>query len=330
MKTNPYPIFTAGLAALLAVPTWVLAIEGPTDDAPPPPAVEPPAKPADRPAAEDNAGGAADVAKPKAAPAFLGVVSAEVPPDLADHLDLQPGEGIVVRAMLPDGPAAKAGVAIHDVITRVADKAVGSLDDLTREVGAHKPGDTIRLDIIHKGKPAGVDVTLGERPRDMAAAEPAPLDDLPLDGVPKELADRVRGLVEGNFGKFELKFGDNLNPDGAKIEEKMKEMADMHQRMADKLQGLNALPLRGGIDVHHGASIQMMDEQGSIELKSNDGSKEVTVRDKDQKIIWNGPWDTDQDKAAAPQDVRQRIERLNIDSKFQGNGLRLHFRPLKK
>jgi hypothetical protein len=66
-----------------------------------------------------------------------------------------------------------------------------------------------------------------------------------------------------------------------------------------------------------------MDEQGSIELKSNDGSKEVTLRDKDNALTWSGPWDTEQDKAAAPQDVRQRIDRLHLDSTFQGNGLRL-------
>ncbi len=56
-------------------------------------------------------------------------------------------------------------------------------------------------------------------------------------------------------------------------------------------------------------------------------AKEVTIRDKDNKVSWNGPWDTEQDKAAAPDDVRRRVERLNLDSKFQGNGLRLQMRP---
>jgi hypothetical protein len=67
-----------------------------------------------------------------------------------------------------------------------------------------------------------------------------------------------------------------------------------------------------------------MDDQGSIELKAVDGGKEITVRDPQDQIIWSGPWDTEQDKAAAPDDVRQRIERLNFDG--QGNGLRLQFR----
>jgi hypothetical protein len=69
-----------------------------------------------------------------------------------------------------------------------------------------------------------------------------------------------------------------------------------------------------------------MDDQGSIELKSNEGGKEITVRDKDQNITWTGPWDTDQDKAAAPDDVRKRVERLDFDS--GANGLRLRLRNI--
>jgi hypothetical protein len=74
-----------------------------------------------------------------------------------------------------------------------------------------------------------------------------------------------------------------------------------------------------------------MDEQGSIELKSTDGSKEVTIRDKENNITWTGPWDTEQDRAAAPDDVRQRVERLNLDTRIQGNGIHLRggFQPLE-
>ena len=70
----------------------------------------------------------------------------------------------------------------------------------------------------------------------------------------------------------------------------------------------------------------MMDNQGCVEVKSKDGSKEVTIRDQQDQITWSGPWDTAQDKAAAPPDVRQRVDGLNIDNDFKGNGLRLHMR----
>ena len=74
------------------------------------------------------------------------------------------------------------------------------------------------------------------------------------------------------------------------------------------------------------ATVKMKDQQGSVEVKSNDGSKEVTVRDPQEKITWSGPWDTEQDKAAAPADVRQRVDSLNLDTDFKGKGLRLQMR----
>jgi hypothetical protein len=40
-------------------------------------------------------------------------------------------------------------------------------------------------------------------------------------------------------------------------------------------------------------------------------------------VVWNGPWDTAQDKQAAPADVRKRVDSLNIDKNFKGAGLRL-------
>jgi hypothetical protein len=71
----------------------------------------------------------------------------------------------------------------------------------------------------------------------------------------------------------------------------------------------------------------MRDQQGSVEVKAMDGGKEVTIRDQQDNVTWSGPWDTAQDRAAAPDDVRQRVQSLNLDSEFSGNGLRLQMRP---
>jgi hypothetical protein len=63
----------------------------------------------------------------------------------------------------------------------------------------------------------------------------------------------------------------------------------------------------------------MADANGSVELKSNKDGKEAIVRDPDDEITWSGPWDTEQDKAAAPPEVRERIDALNMD-KFKMKG----------
>lgn len=313
MKKIQLTTISAGIAAMLT--TSAPAIEAPADDAPPPAIAEAlPGKPDAKPAA--NA---------KAEIAYLGVVSSTIPEMLAAHIGVKAGEGIVVRAVMPDGPAAKAGISVHDVITRVGDQAIDSAEDLTRQIATRKPGEKLRIDLIQHGKSATADVTLGVRPAALAARiEPRPLDQLNLEGVPEELADRLRGMIQGNLGGMELQFGEDGGPQAApKFNEAMREMKE---RMENALQGLDApgIPQENRLDIQQGATIKLLDDQGSIELKSNDGSKEVTIRDKDHNIIWTGPWDTEQDKAAAPDDVRQRMGRLNLDTQFQGNGLRLH------
>jgi serine protease Do len=315
---SSFPITTAGIAIMLAA--RAAAIEAPSDDAPPPPIAE---------AAHNAPVPANQEIKPeaKAETPYLGVVSSAIPEMLAVHLDLKAGEGVLVRGVMPDGPAAKAGIAVHDIITRVGGQAVGSPEDLSRQVKTHKPGETLHLDLIQKGKPVTVDVTLGIRPAEIAGIEPRPLDQLNLDGVPEDMANRVRDMIQGKLGGLDMHPGEDgaLQPP-PQLNEAMREM---EQRMKKAMEGVDVpeIPAEERAEAHQGATIRMLDGQGSIELKSTDGSKEVTIRDKDNKITWTGPWDTEQDKAAAPEDVRQRMNRLNLDTKFQGNGLRLHMGP---
>lgn len=314
MKTKSFFNIMTGLAAVMITPA-AFAIEAPADDAPPPPAAE---KAADEDAAPAKAEAKEEIA-------YLGVLSSEVPEMLAQHLELKPGEGVIVAAVVPDGPAAKAGLTENDIITKVGDKPVGSARDLSEQVKAHKPGDTLHLDVIQKGKSAGIDVTLGTRPDDLAQMNLKPLDQLKLDGVPKDLADRIRGVIEGNGEGFKLDIQDGAVEIAPQVDQAMREM---RERMKKAMQGLDAQVIPGAkIDgeSHHSATFRMNDGQGDVEFKSGDGGKEATVRDNEGKVIWSGPWDTEQDKAAAPKDVRARLDRLNLDTKFQGPGLRFNF-----
>lgn len=314
MKTKSFPFITAGLAAVLVAPAF--ALEAPTDDAPPPPLVAEKEKALPQiklPAAQPKA----QMETP-----FLGVVSDQVPDMLADHLALKPGEGIIVRSLVPDGPAAKSGIAVNDVVTKVAGQPVGSPMDVTKQISSHKPGESISLDLIHKGKPVTLDVTLGIRPAEMADNAPRTLDQLDLEGLPKELAERVRDAIAGNLGGFEL------GGDQGQVPPRMEEaMRDLQKRMQGAIGKAGfALPdddVAGKVQIQGGATIRQMDQQGSVEVKAKDGAKEVTVRDQQGNLTWSGPWDTAQDKASAPADVRQRVDSLNIDSSFKGTGLRL-------
>ncbi len=308
MKTNLQLLIPSGLAALLFTP--VLAIEPPADDAPPPASPQPQAQPAPRAAAPAAAPAPAHQVAP-----YLGVGSSHVPDVLAAHLGLKPEEGVVVRALDPNGPAAKAGLAEHDVITRIAGQPVGSQADLTKAVQSHQVGDEIAIDLVHQGKPATKSATLVPRPDGGGIAlAPEKMEDFMLEGMPDDQAKRIREAIDrqlrGMPGAPEM--GDAMKNAQKRMEEAQKRMADAMKQGA------------GGFKMQSSATIRIRDDQGSVELKSVDGGKEATIRDLNDKETWTGPWDTEQDKAAAPPEVRARIEKLNLDPNFKGQGLRLH------
>jgi S1-C subfamily serine protease len=60
--------------------------------------------------------------------------------------------GVPVAEVVPDGPAAQAGLRPRDVIVGIGDQAVSSVDDLHRFLNQH-PAGTFTLQAIHDGKP---------------------------------------------------------------------------------------------------------------------------------------------------------------------------------
>jgi S1-C subfamily serine protease len=67
-------------------------------------------------------------------------------------------------AVIPGSPAAKAGLASGDVITKVDDTAITSSDAFVSVISGYKPGQTVTLTVVSNGKTRTVKVTLGVRP----------------------------------------------------------------------------------------------------------------------------------------------------------------------
>ena len=70
-----------------------------------------------------------------------------------------PGEGGVrVEALATDGPAARAGLEVGDVIVRCANAPVATVRDFNQRVVATRPGERLRLDVRRKGEPLRLEV----------------------------------------------------------------------------------------------------------------------------------------------------------------------------
>jgi S1-C subfamily serine protease len=88
----------------------------------------------------------------KAVHATLGVNTRSVTDGIRD--------GALVLNVEPNGPGAKAGIREQDVIIAVDDKAVGSSEELQVAVDAHRPGDTLSIQVVRGGGSTTVQATL--------------------------------------------------------------------------------------------------------------------------------------------------------------------------
>ena len=90
---------------------------------------------------------------PRPGGAFLGVASSTA---------TDPA-GARVVTVVPDSPAARGGLEVDDVITRVGGETVTSPRQLANRIGAHRPGDEVTITYERDGKSDTATVRLVSR-----------------------------------------------------------------------------------------------------------------------------------------------------------------------
>lgn len=94
---------------------------------------------------------------------FLGVSATPPPRELAAHLPVPGDTGLVVEGIVPDSPAAKAGLQQSDVLTKLDDQILIHPRQLSVLVANRKEGETVKISYIRKGEPKEAAVVLGMR-----------------------------------------------------------------------------------------------------------------------------------------------------------------------
>jgi serine protease Do len=100
---------------------------------------------------------------------WLGVQIQPVTSDIADSLGLKKAAGAMVDEPQSGSPAAKAGIESGDVITAVNGAQVKDARELARTIGMMAPDTSVKLDIVRKGEPRSITVTLAEVPNQQQA-----------------------------------------------------------------------------------------------------------------------------------------------------------------
>jgi len=95
---------------------------------------------------------------------WLGIEPQDITPDLARALRLPRTDGVIIAGVLPNSPAARAGVQAGDIVLRLGDEPVRDSIGLLNQIAPLAPGSQVSVHVLRNGKPQKAQVVVGRRP----------------------------------------------------------------------------------------------------------------------------------------------------------------------
>lgn len=235
--------------------------------------------------------------------AYLGVETAPVDPTVAAQLGLARGTGVVVRRVAEGSPAAGV-LQPHDVLTRLDDQILVNMAQLTVLVRNHQVGDEVKLTYVRGGKESSVKVKLGERevPKAMAWAEAGPGPHLQFFGHPLGGVGSAAATMAVPGMPLPPEAGDVMRVIGG---DRNNWFAHPRVHVLRRTGGAGATIL----DLAAGNFV-FSDDLGSVEVNAAEGRRELTVKDKEGKVTFQGPINTPEEHEKLPPEVKKRLDEI--------------------
>jgi serine protease Do len=93
---------------------------------------------------------------------WLGVESLEISPEKAKELKLPAERGVLLERIVPDSPAAKAGLKDNDVITEINSQRIEGAAQFRRMIREIPAGRSVQFTVWRDGRAQTISVTLGK------------------------------------------------------------------------------------------------------------------------------------------------------------------------
>jgi len=176
----------SGAMASPAHGQWLDSTEGSTPTQAAPPTQAPPAQGEDEnvpPAAQSEGQGGYQAQQPsqntdqdqdedsvetqtwQGGQSHLGVMVMALTPELRRFFGVSSNRGVLIARVEPGSAAARAGIQVGDVLTRVGPQFVRSGDDVLQALAAH-PGERLRIGVVRQGRMVHLSATVpGTRSR---------------------------------------------------------------------------------------------------------------------------------------------------------------------
>jgi serine protease DegQ len=95
---------------------------------------------------------------------WLGIEPQDMTADLARAFGLERAGGVIIAGMMRDGPGAKGGLKVGDIVQTIAGQPINDTQRLMARIAAYAPGETVELGIYRNGRKQSMTMTLGQRP----------------------------------------------------------------------------------------------------------------------------------------------------------------------
>lgn len=92
----------------------------------------------------------------------LGIGAQDITPELASAFNIDSAKGAAVAQVVPDSPAAQAGIQVGDIITAVGNNPVANASDVVNTVGFLRVGTKTTVQVLRNGKPLTISVVLSD------------------------------------------------------------------------------------------------------------------------------------------------------------------------
>ena len=324
------------IAAIALLPVAAFTQPNPPNPPPPPPG-SPPTGPV-------GPGADRDRHEKKVPVTFLGVETSEVPNVVSEQLGLAKGFGLVVDYVVPDGPAAAAGVQQNDIIKMLNDQILTEPDQLSKLVRSYSEGTTVTLTVLRKGKEEKVGVKLSKKEvpqeREFGPGRHRHnfnfngmdmgdfgMNDLKerMDHLKEQLGNEKQGMIHDAVMTAQAE-AQRVREEAQRRREEAQRVRDQAQRIRDQAQRARDEARRaagnitvtkdqdGGlkttrIDIGK-AQIVYSDDKGELRVEKVDGKKVLTAKDPQGLLLFSGPVETKEELDKIPAEVRQRYEKL--------------------
>jgi hypothetical protein len=250
---------------------------------------------------------------PKVPVVFLGVETSQVPSVVSEQLGLAKGFGLVVDYVVPDSPAAAAGIQQNDILKMLNDQILIEPSQLRKLLQTFSEGTNVTLTVLSKGQEQKITVKLTKKEVPQRHSWNGDKHEWhwDFDDV-GDLGEQMQGLKE----QLQEQLGDAqhgvIREGVLKAREAAKRARDDARRAAREIRilsrdngGLRATRIDLG-----NAQIVFSDDKGEMKLETVDGKKLLTAKDSQGKLLFSGPIETKEDLDKVPAEVRQRYETL--------------------